>query len=105
MDDRASRVRVTGPLAPHAERFRARLAERGYVPGSAPALFPLWAHLSRWLRPAGRAAGHLAPTLLDRFLAARKAAGHRRLPSARGRAAGGLPDHGRADGPGTIAGG
>jgi len=91
MDDRASRARVTGPLAPHAEGFRARLAERGYAPSSAAAQLHLMAHLSRWLADEGLTAGDLAPAVLDRFLAARKSAGYRRLLSAR--AAGPLTEY------------
>jgi len=83
MDDRASRARVTGPLAPHADGFGAWLAGRGYAPSSAAAQLHLMAHLSRWLADEGLTAGDLAPAVLDRFLAARKTAGYRRLLSAR----------------------
>ena len=84
MDDRAARVRVSGPLADHAEGFRAMLAGRGYAPSSAAGQLQVMAHLSRWLGQQGRPAGGLAPATVDQFLAARKAAGYRRWLSARG---------------------
>ncbi|HXZ72312.1 MAG TPA: hypothetical protein VEH31_15780, partial [Streptosporangiaceae bacterium] len=86
MDDRAARVRVSGPLADHAEGFRAMLAGRGYAPSSAAGQLQVMAHLSWWLAQQGRPAGGLAPATVDRFLAARKAAGYRRWLSARGMA-------------------
>ena len=84
MDDRAARVRVSGPLADHAEGFRAMLAGRGYAPSSAAGQLQVMAHLSRWLAQQGRSAGGLAPATVDQFLVARKAAGYRRWLSARG---------------------
>jgi integrase/recombinase XerD len=84
MDDRAGRVRVGGPLAEHAEGFRAMLAGRGYAPSSAAGLLQVMAHLSRWLAQEGPLADDLDRATVDRFLAARKAAGYRRWLSARG---------------------
>jgi integrase/recombinase XerD len=84
MDDRAARVRVSGPLAEHAEGFRAMLAGRGYAPSSAAGQLQVMAHLSRWLAQQGRPAGDLAPAMVGRFLLARRAAGYRRWLSARG---------------------
>jgi integrase/recombinase XerD len=84
MDDRAVRVRVSGPLAEHGEGFRAMLAGRGYAPSSAAGLLQVMAHLSRWLAQEGRRADDLDQPAVHRFLAARKAAGYRRWLSARG---------------------
>src|SRR5262249_30089000 len=84
MDDRAARVRVSGPLEEHAEGFRAMLAGRGYAPGSAAGLLPVMAHLSRGLAKQARWAGGRAPATVERFLVARQAAGYRRWLSARG---------------------
>ena len=84
MDDRAARVQVSGPLAEHAEGFRAMLAWRGYAPSSAAGQLQVMAHLSRWLGQQDRPAGDLAPAMVDRFLLARRAAGYRRWLSARG---------------------
>lgn len=84
MDDRAARVQVSGPLAEHAEGFRAMLAGRGYAPSSAAGQLQVMAHLSRWLAQQDRPAGDLAPAMVGRFLLARRAAGYRRWLSARG---------------------
>jgi integrase/recombinase XerD len=83
MDDRASRVRVSGPLAQHAVGFREMLAGRGYAPSSAAGQLQVMAHLSRWLAHVGLSAGDLTPAVVERFLLARRAAGYRRLLSAR----------------------
>ena len=84
MDDRAARVRVSGPLAEHAEGFRVMLAGRGYAPSSAAGQLQVMAHLSCWLAQQDRPAGDLAPAMVDRFLLARRTAGYRRWLSARG---------------------
>jgi len=83
MEDRAARVRVSGPLAEHAEGFRAVLAGCGYAPSSAAGQLQVMAHLSRWLAQEGRPADDLAPATMERFLLARKAAGYRRWLSPR----------------------
>jgi site-specific recombinase XerD len=83
MEDRAARVRLSGPLAEHAEGFRAMLADRGYAPSSAAGQLQVMAHLSRWLAQENRRADDLDQSAVDRFLAARKAAGYRRWLSPR----------------------
>ena len=83
MDDRASRVRVTGPLAQQAAGFREMLAGRGYAPSSAAGQLQVMAHLSRWLAHEGLSPGDLTPAMVERFLLARRAAGYQRLLSAR----------------------
>ena len=75
---------MSGPLAEHAEGFRAMLARRGYAPSSAAGQLQVMAHLSRWLAQEGRRADDLDRPAVDRFLAARKAAGYRRWLSPRG---------------------
>jgi site-specific recombinase XerD len=84
MKDQSGRVRVTGPLLPYAEGFRAELAERGYASSSAAKQLRLLAHLSRWLASQGLEAAELVPQQVERFLAARHAAGYSRPPSLRG---------------------
>jgi site-specific recombinase XerD len=84
MDDRAARVRVSGPLTQHAEGFRVMLAGRGYAPSSAAGQLQVMAHLSRWLAQQGRSAGDVTPTDVEQFLLVRKGAGYRRWLSARG---------------------
>jgi hypothetical protein len=66
MDDRAARVRVSGPLAEHAEGFRAMLAGRGYAPSSAAGLLQVMAHLSRWLGQEDRRADDLDQPAVER---------------------------------------
>lgn len=83
MDDRAARVRVSGPLAQHAEGFRAMLAGRGYAPSSAAGQLQVMAHLSRWLAEHDRSAGDVTPAAVEQFLLARKGAGYRRWLSRR----------------------
>jgi integrase len=71
-----SRVRVVGPLAPHAPGFRRDLAGRGYSPHTAADLMYLLAHLSRWLGERGLDAGDLTAGRVERFLCDRTAAGY-----------------------------
>lgn len=78
-----SRVRVTGPLMPYAEGFRAQLADQGYAPFSACAQLRLAAHLSRWLALRGLSAGNLTDEVAADFIQERREAGHRRLASAK----------------------
>ena len=78
MDDRAARVRASGPLAQHAEGFRAMLAGCGYAPSPAGGQLQVMAHLSRWLAQQGRPAGDVTPAAVEQFLQARKGAGYRR---------------------------
>lgn len=82
--DRSSRVRVSGPLAGLASRFREQLAALGYAPSSAAAHLLLMAHLSRWLDGSGLSPGLLTPRRLDEFLRSNRALGHRFPRSAKG---------------------
>ena len=83
MNDRATRVRVCGPLAPYADGFRAVLAERGYAPSSAAGQLQMMAHLSRWLFDHGLDGHGLTPVVVAEFLEARRAAGYKQRLSAR----------------------
>ncbi len=73
--DRA-RVRVTGPLAPFADGFRAQLAAQGYRPNSATLQLRLLAHVSRWLATQGLDSAALVPETITSFLSARRAEGY-----------------------------
>jgi len=84
MDNRATRVRVVGPLAPYANGFRTVLAERGYTPSSAAGQLQVMAHLSRWLDRRGLTARGLGPVAVEQFLQARRAAGYGQWLSMRG---------------------
>lgn len=82
--DRASRVRVAGPLAPHAARFKEHLAALEYSPASAGAHLCLMAQLSRWLVDTGLDLAGLTSERLEEFLTANRAKGRRFPKSSRG---------------------
>jgi integrase/recombinase XerD len=71
-----SRVRMTGPLRPFVKGFTAELAGQGYLPGPAASQLQLIAHLSRWLDASGLGVADLVPSILARFLAARRTQGY-----------------------------
>src|SRR5664280_223507 len=73
-----SMVRVTGPLAGHAEGFRADLIRRGYTSRTARDNMYVLAHLSRWLGAGHVGPSELTPLVVERFLRARRGAGYRR---------------------------
>ena len=70
------KVRISGPLAPFAAGFSGELARLGYTALSARLQLQLMAHVSRWLASERLAAAALTPAAVDRFLAARRAAGY-----------------------------
>ena len=74
---------ITGPLAPFAAGFADELAGRGYSPSAIRLRLWLFGHLSRWLGGEGRAAGELTPERVERFVAARRAAGYKSWVSVR----------------------
>ena len=84
MGDRATRVRVTGPLAPYVDGFGTMLSECGYTPSSAAGQLQLMAHVSRWLAEQGREGNDLVPAVVEEFLASRRAAGYGQWLSVRG---------------------
>jgi site-specific recombinase XerD len=79
---RVTKVRITGPLAPFAAGFRARLRESGYTPLSVVNVMRLMAHLSRWLDANGLGVADLTSEQVERYAAARRAEGRTsaRLP-------------------------
>lgn len=76
MGGRPSVVRVTGPLAPHADSFRRELERQGYKPNAAADQLRLAAHLSRWLAGHKLRLTDVDDKLIDRFLAARRRQGY-----------------------------
>ncbi len=70
---RASRVLVSGPLAPFVAGFELKLAEAGYAPGSAVTQVRLLAHLSRWLSANHLEVIDLTDRRIDEFFEARRA--------------------------------
>jgi integrase len=72
-----SRVRVRGPLEPHAQAFAAELSRQGYTRLSSTNYLLFVADLSRWLAAEGLGIADLTGVVSERFLAARRAAGRR----------------------------
>jgi len=71
-----SPVELSGPLAPVADGFVARLTALGYVTTGLAGQRALFAHLDRWLGAAGLGVADLTPEVLERFLQARAAEGY-----------------------------
>ncbi|MGH3788120.1 MAG: tyrosine-type recombinase/integrase [Pseudonocardiaceae bacterium] len=72
-----SRMVVTGPLAPYAGGFRDDLGDRGYAVRSVGVQMRVVAQLSAWLEGQALSVGGLSTEVVERFLRARRAAGHR----------------------------
>ena len=68
----ASRVRVTGPLTPHAEGFAAELTAHGFTDLSAANQLRLMADFSRWLEAAEIVVAAIDHETVARFLAKRR---------------------------------
>jgi integrase/recombinase XerD len=81
---RVSEVRVSGPLVPFVEGFKACLKEAGYTPLSAAVQVRLLAHLSRWLEAGQLRAADLGNVHVEEYLRFRRAAGYTGLVSNRG---------------------
>lgn len=80
----ASRVRVTGPLAPHADGFRLALAGLGHSPWSRTFHLHLMADASRWLDEHGLAASGLTDASASAFVRDRRARGRARFRGMQG---------------------
>ena len=76
-----SRVRRSGPLKVYARGFADELLSVGYTPLSARSQLRLMAHVSRWLANEDLSAAGLTEAVVDRYLAARLAAGYRNFRS------------------------
>jgi site-specific recombinase XerD len=76
-----SLVPVPGPLEPFAANFASSLVRQGYRRQSALIQIHLFAQLSTWLVDEGLEPGELCATDVERFLAARRAAGAARYVS------------------------
>ena len=79
-----SRVHVTGPLAPHADGFRAALAGLGHSTWSQTFHLHLMAHASRWLGEHGLEASGLTSANAAEFLQDRRASGRARFRGMQG---------------------
>src|SRR6266508_3003374 len=78
------RVRVSGPLASFVGGFSGELARSGYTSLSVRLQLQLMAHLSRWLASEELDAAALTPAVVERFVAARRAAGYANHRTAKG---------------------
>ena len=68
-----TQVLFTGPLISFAQGFAQELIRQGYRPHAASHQLRLIAHLSRWLDAGGMGVDDITPTVLQKFLAARRA--------------------------------
>lgn len=75
---------VTGPLAVHADGFRADLEERGFSCWAASRHTYVLDAVSRWLSATGLEAADLGPVRVDEFLRARRSEGRARPLTTRG---------------------
>jgi integrase/recombinase XerD len=72
---RPLRAGMVGALEPYGPRFATELARRGYTPSSVELHVRLAARLSAWLDREDFGPGDLTPEVVERFFAARRAAG------------------------------
>ncbi len=75
---------VTGPLAVHADGFRAELEELGFSCWAASRHMYVFDAVSRWLAATGLEAADLDPVCVNEFLIARRSEGRARPPTSRG---------------------
>jgi site-specific recombinase XerD len=75
--------RKPGRLGPFVEDYRAWLSAREYTPGTTRNMLKELGVLGRWISEQGVELGRLDAAAIEAFLAARRAAGQRRVPSLR----------------------
>ncbi len=78
-----SRVRLSGPLKEFGPGFVGELERLGYSPIGATLQVRLMARVSSWMQAESLVLGGLSDEVVERFLAERRAAGHRDYVSAR----------------------
>lgn len=74
---------VRGPLEPHVAGFAVELERQGYARGSAEQQVCFIAHLDRWMLSEGVGLDGLTKSVLQRYLAERRADGYRQYLSMR----------------------
>jgi integrase/recombinase XerD len=67
---------VRGPLEPHISGLAEELLRQGYSRSSAGQHICFIAHLDRWMRAEGLGLAELSRSVIDRYLAERRAAGY-----------------------------
>lgn len=72
---------VSGPLEPYVAGFAEELSRRGYTRSSASQHVCFVAHLDRWMRASGVELDGLSWSVVEHFLAQRRAAGYREYRS------------------------
>jgi integrase/recombinase XerD len=77
------RVRLSGPLQEFGPGFVVELEWQGYSLLGATLQMRLMARVSSWMQVEGLACGELSDEVVERFLAERRAAGHRDYVTAR----------------------
>src|SRR5262245_22526010 len=75
--------RKPGLLGPQVEGYRTWLVQRGYTSATVRNMLKDLGQVGRWLEETGLAAGRLNEERMAAFLAARHAAGQRRVPGPR----------------------
>jgi site-specific recombinase XerD len=75
--------RQDGPLAPFVSGYRMWLLEAGYTPQTVRAMLKEFGNLGRWMDAEGVEIGALTVCGIESFLAGRRAAGRRRVPTVR----------------------
>jgi integrase/recombinase XerD len=66
------RVRVLGPLAPHADGVRSELSRLGYALGTVENHVRMMAHLSQWMADEGVEPSELSQDRVEQFFAVLK---------------------------------
>ena len=77
------RSRVVGPLELYATEFATELLRQGYTASGASQHLCFIAHLSRWMAGKTLAVSALTPTVTEKYLAGRRAAGYTNYRSAK----------------------
>lgn len=75
--------RKPGRLGPYVEGYRVRLLELGYTPGTVRHQLKFLGQLGRWMASEGIEAQQLDSGMVEKCLAARRAEGCLRVPTAR----------------------
>jgi site-specific recombinase XerD len=75
--------RRPGRLGPFVEGYRVWLLESGYTPQTVRAMLKELGSLGRWMDAEGVGIGALTVSAIESFLADRRAAGRRRVPTVR----------------------
>jgi site-specific recombinase XerD len=79
----SGRRRKAGLLGPQVEGYRAWLTQRGHTPGTIKNMLNDLGQVGQWAAAEGLDAAQLDEDRMVAFLAARRAAGHRRVPGTR----------------------